>query len=144
MDKREYRNLRFRWYNQVLAHKRSVKETCQIFSISRKTYYKWYKRDYAKIANKYISCRREQPNLKPTEEVQEIIRECKLKTNYGPLKMRLYLKQKHRLDLSTTIVYRFYKRKGINTKTTKEASLVQTNEAAYYYHKTRTGSTNRC
>jgi transposase InsO family protein len=116
MDKREYRNLRFRWYNQVLVHKRSVKDTCQIFGISRKTYYKWYKRDYAKIANKYIYCRREQPNLKLTEEVQGIIRECKLKTNYGPLKMRLYLKQKHGLDLSTTIIYRFYKRKGLIRK----------------------------
>jgi len=38
--------LRGRWYLQVEKHKKSVTEICKIFGISRKTYYKWYKRDH--------------------------------------------------------------------------------------------------
>ena len=37
------RKQRFQWYLSVNKYNKSVKETCQIFDISRKTYYKWGK-----------------------------------------------------------------------------------------------------
>lgn len=113
MDKKEYRKLRFQWYRQVDIFKRSVKETCEIFVISRKTYYKWRKRDYGFLSNTYLSPVKRQPNLKLTEEACRIITNCKLKTNYGPLKMKLYLEKYHNINVSTTIIYRFYLRRRL-------------------------------
>jgi len=113
MNKKEYRQLRFKWYRQVDIYRRSVKETCEIFGISRKTYYKWRKRDYGFLPNTYLSPTKKQPNLKLTEEVCRIITACKLKTNYGPLKMKLYLEKHHNINVSTTIIYRFYLRRKL-------------------------------
>lgn len=111
MDKKAYRSFRFNWYRQVDIHKRTVKETCQIFNISRKTYYKWRKRDYGlgPLRPNYNL----QPNTKITPDIERIITDTKLKTNYGPLKMKMYLKKHYDLDLSTTIIYRFYKKRRL-------------------------------
>jgi len=37
---------RFRWYRQVEREGRTVKSTCEIFGIGRKTYHKWHRRDH--------------------------------------------------------------------------------------------------
>lgn len=109
------RDQRFRWYRQVIKCHRSVKETCLIFGISRKTYYYWRVKDYGFEENDYQPIK-VQPNLKLTKEVKKIIEECKLKTNYGPLKMKQYLKKFYGLSLSPTIIYRYYKRKHLIRK----------------------------
>lgn len=101
------REQRFRWYRQVDRCHRSVKETCQIFGISRKTFYYWRYRDFGKRLNGYQTLKK-QPNVKLTNPVKQIISDCKLKTNYGPLKMKQYLAKHHDLRLSTTIIYRYY------------------------------------
>lgn len=106
------RQQRFRWYLNVLKHKQSVKKTCLIFGISRKTYYKWYNRDYGKGNCKYEPVKN-QPNVKLTYEVRKFIEEQKFKTNYGPLKMRLLVKKVLNISISTTIIYRYYKRKKL-------------------------------
>ena len=49
------RQQRFHWYLNVLKHRKSVKETCLIFGVSRKTYYKWYNRDYGKGNRNYTA-----------------------------------------------------------------------------------------
>lgn len=111
MSRAKYnREQRFRWYVQVDKYGKSVKETCKIFGISRKCYYKWRFRDYGKSGNKYSPVKN-QPNLKLTYEVRKYIEEQKLKTNYGPLKMRYQIKRGLGLDISTTIIYRYYQRK---------------------------------
>ena len=109
------RKQRFQWYLQVDRNKYSVKETCRIFGISRKTYYKWRMRDYGKRGNTYVSFK-SQPNIKLTYEVRKFIEEQKLRTNYGPKKMRWLVKRKLGIDVSTTIIYRFYKKKGLIRK----------------------------
>ncbi|MBI4714237.1 helix-turn-helix domain-containing protein, partial [Candidatus Uhrbacteria bacterium] len=38
------RDIRFRWYKQVEQYNKTVQEVCEIFGISKKTYYKWYRR----------------------------------------------------------------------------------------------------
>lgn len=113
------REQRFKWYLQVLKYKRSVKETCEIFGISRKTYYKWYARDYKK-ANKDYAPIKNQPNTKLTYEVRKFIEEQKRITNYGPLKMKLLVKKAMGIDMSTTIIYRYYKRKKLIRKPQKK------------------------
>ncbi|MFH1767240.1 MAG: helix-turn-helix domain-containing protein [Patescibacteria group bacterium] len=40
------REMRFRWYRQVEQYDKTVGEVCDIFGVSRKTYYKWYRRDH--------------------------------------------------------------------------------------------------
>lgn len=113
------REQRFRWYLQVDKYHKPVKETCRIFGISRKTYYKWRTRDYGKRGNIYAPAKN-QPNLKLTYEVRLFIEKEKLKTNYGPLKMKLWVKRKLGLDLSTTIIYRYYRKKKLIRKPQKK------------------------
>lgn len=106
------KELRGRWYLAVDKYGKSVKETCSLFGISRQTYYKWYANDHNRCSSAYYS-RKEQPNIKLTPLVCQIIKQEKLKINYGPLKMKLLLKRRLGLDISTTIIYRFYKRKHL-------------------------------
>lgn len=63
------REMRFRWYLQVDKYHKSIKEVCQIFGISKKTYYKWRKHDYGGESNNYIS-KKDHPNLKLTPKIK--------------------------------------------------------------------------
>lgn len=113
------REMRFRWYLQVDKYGKSINEVCEIFGISRKTYYKWRKHDYGYNDNTYVP-RKEHPNLKLTPDIRLEIYNAKLKYGYGPKKMRKYLKEKHNLDISTTVIYRFYKKKRLIRKPQKK------------------------
>lgn len=106
---------RARWYLQVDKHGKSVSEVCKIFGISRKTYYKWRKNDFGKKGVHYVPFKG-QPRLKMTHEVRRFIEEQKQITNYGPLKMQYLVKRELGIDLSTTVIYRFYKRKKLIRK----------------------------
>lgn len=119
MQKPSYpKEKRILWYQSVDRDKRSVTETCDIFHISRKTYYKWRKRDFGMSGNSVNS--KLQKNTKLTYEVCEFIAKQKIKTNYGPLKMKLLVKKKLGIDLSTTIIYRFYLRRNLIRKPQKK------------------------
>jgi hypothetical protein len=125
MPKPKYdREQRFKWYLQVDKYDKSVKETCQIFGISRKCYYKWRQRDFGKRGNTYAPAKN-QPNTKLVWEVRKFIEDQKLKTNYGPLKMKLWVKRKLGLDISTTIIYRYYKKKHLIRKPQKKLPWYQ-------------------
>lgn len=106
-------NQRKRWYYQVNRCGEPIKEVCQIFGISRKCFYYWRGKDFGSRA--YHS-KKIQPNLKLTWQVKKFIIEEKLKTNYGPLKMKWRVKQKLGVDLSTGLIYRFYKKKMLIRK----------------------------
>ena len=108
------RKQRSRWYYQVYKCGKSVKEVCAIFGISRKCYYYWYNKDI-KDGRSYHSKKR-QPNIKLTDEIKRFIEKEKMKTNYGPLKMKYRIKQEFDVDVSTTIIYRFYKKKMLIRK----------------------------
>jgi transposase InsO family protein len=113
MPKAKYdREQRIKWYRQVDKYHLSVKETCQIFGISRKCYYKWRARDFGKSGNRYAPAKN-QPNLKLTWEVRRFIEHHKLISNYGPFKMKLFVKKELELDLSTTIIYKYYRRRKL-------------------------------
>jgi transposase InsO family protein len=118
------RSLRFRWYLQVNKYGKSVKEVCQIFGISRKTYYKWRNKDYGLTTKDYLVKQR-QPKTKLTGEIKRFIEEQKLKTNYGPLKMKMLVKRQLNINLSTTIIYRYYQRRKLIRKPQKKLPWYQ-------------------
>jgi transposase-like protein len=47
------REKRILWYKAVEREKKKISEVCRVFSISRKTYYKWIKRDFGLGGNTY-------------------------------------------------------------------------------------------
>jgi transposase len=118
------KEVRFRWYLQVDRYGRSVKEVCEIFGISRKTYYKWRAKDYPDGRGIY-RCRRLHPNLKLTGRVKWLIYEAKLKYNYGPNKMKLYLREHYGITVSGTIIYRYYKQRRLIRKPQKKQPWYQ-------------------
>jgi transposase InsO family protein len=95
-----------------------VLEVCEIFGVSRKTYYKWYNKDCG--PRSHYRNKREHPNLKMTNEVKKFVQDTKKQTNYGPLKMQMLVKKELGIDLSTTIIYRYYKRRGLIRKPQKK------------------------
>jgi IS30 family transposase len=113
------KEVRFKIYYLVEREKRSVREACLLYSIPRKTYYKWYRKDHGLADSTYHS-RSRHPNLKLTPELKEKIELVKHRTNYGPEKMHLYLKKSLGVDISSTIIYRFYKRRELIRKPQKK------------------------
>ena len=114
------KHVRGRWYLQVDKYGKTVIEVCRLFGMSRKTYYKWYKLDHGLTrSNKYIN-KKDHPRLKLTFHVKKIIYENKLKYNYGPLKMKIFLKDKYNTDISTTTIYKYYKAKQLIRKPQKK------------------------
>ena len=102
--------VRKKWYFLVDKLGKSVKELCAEYAISRKTYYKWYENDNG--SRDHIPAK-EHPNTKLTRELKIFIEEQKLRTNYGPKKMKKLIERKYGLIVSTTILYRFYRKKGL-------------------------------
>lgn len=112
------REARFRWYLQVDKYGKSVGEVCEIFGISRKTYYKWRTKDYPSGRPTYHP-RKQHPNLKLTGRVRLLIYNAKIKYNYGPNKMRLHLRE-YGVEVSSTIIYRYYKARRLIRKPQKK------------------------
>ena len=106
------RDYRAKWYLLVDKSGESVRSACHFFNISRKTYYKWHFRDFGPSDHRYLA-KRTQPQTKLMSDVKLIIYEAKLKYNYGPKKMQLYLADNHKLYVSTTIIYRYFKKRNL-------------------------------
>lgn len=122
MNKAKYpRAERNKWYAQVEVCHRSVKEVCSIFGISRQCYYEWYRKD-RKERKLYRTDlpKKNQPNTKLTAELKAFITQTKLKTNYGPEKMKRYLKKVKKITVSTTIIYRYYRDQKLIRKPQKK------------------------
>jgi hypothetical protein len=113
------RDKRLLWYRAVDRDKRDVASVCKTFGISRKTYYKWRKRDFGLGGNNYHSIKR---NTKLTWEVRKFIEQNKTDLNYGPLKMKKLVKRKLGLDISTTIIYRYYLKRKLIRKPQRKFS----------------------
>ncbi|MDD2807902.1 MAG: DDE-type integrase/transposase/recombinase [Patescibacteria group bacterium] len=128
------RELRGHWYLSVDRDSRTVTETCQIFGISRKTYHKWYKLDHGR-AGVQRHRRTVQPALKLTTVVRTVIEREKHLTNYGPLKMKLLLKRRLNIEVSTTIIYRYYQHKGLIRRPQKRLPWYQPIKDSVIPHK---------
>lgn len=118
------REVRFRWYRQVDQCGRTVPEVCAIFGVSKKTYHKWYRRDHGYGSNRYRS-RKPHPHTKLTPELRIAVYEAKIRYNYGPAKMRLHLQRTVGITVSTTTIYRFFKRRRLIRKPQKKLPWYQ-------------------
>jgi IS30 family transposase len=124
MPKTNPRELRFKWYRLVERDHETVERACCIFGISRKTYYKWYKRDHGLGRNEHKP-RIVHPQTKLTPEVRQWVAETKLAYNYGPRKMQVWLRAHHGLTISTTALYKFYKKRGLIRRPQKRLAWYQ-------------------
>lgn len=102
--------IRKKWYFLVDKAGKTVDEVCDLYFISRKTYYKWKKKDQGSRAH---VPKKEHPHTKIKGEIKIFISEQKLRLNYGPKKMSLLVMRKFGISISTTSIYMFYKKKGL-------------------------------
>jgi putative transposase len=102
--------VRQKWYFLVEKTGKTVGEVCDLYFISRKTYYKWRKKD---LGSRSHLSKKEHPNTKIKGEVKIFICEEKTRINYGPLKMKLLIKRRFGINISTTAIYKFYKKKNL-------------------------------
>ena len=102
--------IRGRWYFLVEQAGKTVDEVCNLYVISRKTYYKWRRIDRG--SREYIP-RKVHPQTKLKGEIRAFVCKEKLRINYGPKKMSLLLKRRFDLAVSPRAIYRLYKKKGL-------------------------------
>jgi transposase InsO family protein len=81
-----------------------------LYFISRKTYYKWRTID---LGSKKYQPKKEHPQTKIKGDIKKFICDEKQRINYGPLKMRLLIKRRFGVEISTTAIYKFYKKKDL-------------------------------
>lgn len=109
------KSLRFQLYRQVEQERKSVKAVCAVVGISRETWYKWYRKDHGYGPSTYRSAQIH-PHTKLTSRVKLIVYEAKLKYNYGPKKMQFYLKDRCGIAVSTTTIYKYFKKRRLIKK----------------------------
>lgn len=102
--------VRSKWYFLVEKAGKKVEEVCDMYAISKKTYYKW--RSVDRGSRMYIP-RKEHPQTKIKGELKTFICEEKLRINYGPRKMQLLVKRRFEVDVSTTAIYNLYLKKKL-------------------------------
>lgn len=113
------KSLRFQLYRQVEQESKSVKAVCAVVGISRETWYKWYRKDHGHGPSTYRSAQ-QHPHTKLTPRVKLIVYEAKLKYNYGPKKMQFYLKDRCGIVVSTTAIYKYFKKRRLIKKPQKK------------------------
>lgn len=102
--------VRQKWYFLIEKAGKTVDEVCDLYFISRKTYYKWRTKD---LGSKKYTSKKEHPETKIKGEIKIFIYEEKMRINYGPLKMKLLIKRRFDINISTTAIYKFYKKKNL-------------------------------
>lgn len=112
------KELRARWYLQVDKYGKSVQYICDIFGISRKTYYKRRRKDFGPSDHLYHQ-RKLHPQTKLTLGIRVFVIQAKLKYNYGPKKMAIFLKRERDIQITSNAIYKFYKKKKLVRKPLK-------------------------
>lgn len=125
------KEMRARWYLQVEKHGKTVLDVCEIFGISRKTYYKWYNLDHCLVRRTLVR-RKPHPHTKLTPAVKMVIYENKIKYNYGPKKMKIFLEKRHGLKVTTNTIYKYYKKRRLIRKPQKKQSWYTPLKEPYY------------
>ena len=124
------RHVRARWYLLAEKQGKPVSEVCQIFGISRKTYYKWYRRDHP-VGKTGRPPRKMHPHTKIYGQIQVVIVDLKTKYNYGPKKMSIISNRYWCRDISPSCIYKFYKRKKLVRKPQKQLKWYQPMKEPY-------------
>jgi transposase len=96
------------------SQKKSVRKVCERFGISRKTFYKWWKR-YEKSGYDPKSLEDESrkphnsPRATPPEIIDQILA-AKADTGFGQRRLRTYLADRHNIVLSEHTIWKLLKR----------------------------------
>jgi len=114
--------IRKKWYFLVDTVGKTVDEICGLYFISRKTYYKWRALDYG--SREHIP-HKQHPHTKIKGDVKIFICEEKLNTNYGPMKMKLLIMRRFGISISTTALYKLYKKKELIRRPQKKLPWYQ-------------------
>lgn len=118
------KHVRARWYLQAEKVGKPVSEVCQLFGISRKTYYKWYRRDHP-VMKVGRGPRKMHPQTKIYGNIQVVIVDLKTKYNYGPKKMSIVLARDYGKQMSPSAIYKFYKKKRLIRKPQRQQRWYQ-------------------
>ena len=118
MDEREQqRKIRHRL--AVLRHAEevtgSVAATCRYFGISRPTFYKWRNR-YEELGPDGLRDRSSRPHHSPRATKSEVVAKIvylRQHYHFGPLKISMYLKRYHDIEISNSGVWRILHRLGM-------------------------------
>lgn len=102
--------VRQKWYFLVDKAGKTVDEVCDLYFISRKTYYKWKAIDEGDRSH---IPKKEHPDTKLKGAVKEFVVSEKLRLNYGPRKMQLLVQRRFNLTVSTTAIYNLYLKKAL-------------------------------
>src|ERR1700733_656741 len=100
----------------------NVSKTCRYFGISRRLYYKWIER-YRELGLEGLRDRSKRPKTCPQATQTEVIGKIiYLRQNYhfGPLKIMMYLKRYHDIEISNSGVWRILKRLDLNRLPTSQ------------------------
>jgi len=97
----------------VYAETGSVQKVCDRFGITKKTFYKWFKRYQEANGNAQSlvdHSRRPHHSPKATPEMSiRLLLEAKKETGYGQRRLKAYLEQKHRITLSERTIWKLLK-----------------------------------
>ena len=88
----------------------TAERICKEYGISRKTLYKWIKKDRELPIYEALKL---QPALKLTPQIRIFLEEQKKLSNAGPKKLAIMVEKEFGVKVSSTIVYRFLKKKGL-------------------------------
>jgi transposase InsO family protein len=104
----------------VLAHARevtgNVSRTCRYYGITRPTFYKWRNR-YEELGEDGLRDRSSRPIHSPRETEADIVGKIlylRQSYHFGPLKIAMYLRRYHDIEISDSGVWRILKRLGLN------------------------------
>lgn len=103
----------------VLSHPEvsgSVAKTCRYFGISRTIFYKWRRR-YEEFGEQGLLDRSRVPHTMPTATPAEVVEKViylRQHYHFGPLKISMYLKRYHDVEISNSGVWRILKRVDLN------------------------------
>ncbi len=98
---------------------RSVQAVSEKFGISRKTFYKWYKRYKDSLGDsKSLTDRSRRPHRCPRatpESSIELLKHVKEETGFGQRRLRVYLEQKYHVRMSERTIWKILKQHGTGT-----------------------------
>ena len=97
---------------------KSVQAVAERFGISRKTFYKWYKRyKEAQGSSTSLTDRSRRPHRCPRATPPssiELLKHVKEETGFGQRRLRAYLEQKYHVRMSERTIWKILKQHGTN------------------------------
>jgi transposase len=113
---------RMEWFAEYEKVKK-VPLVCRKFGISRKTFYKWWKRyNTAQRSQESLSNRSRKPHHNPRATPEHIIQRLKSlreQTGFGQKRLQLYLSLWYGIELAENTIWKILRRSGIDMKETK-------------------------